>query len=109
MPRHASFERLGAGRDADAAGALLRSLGVSAPRRSGARSADVLTKREREVLALLGEGLPSRAIAERLYLAPKTVEHHVRSVLSKLGLERRAEAAALWVRERERAAQRGAG
>ncbi len=98
-----TFEELGASRDADAAGALLRELGVKAARLPGPRGAALLSRREREVLVLLGEGLTNRAIAERLFLAPKTVEHHVRSVLAKLGLERRAEAAAYAARHPESA------
>ncbi len=47
---------------------------------------DELTAREREVLALLAEGLTDRGISERLWLTPKTVETHVRHILSKLGL-----------------------
>jgi DNA-binding CsgD family transcriptional regulator len=93
----ASFEELGAARDADAAAALLRSLGVKAAR-SGPKGTDVLTKRELEVLALLGEGLSNPKIAERLFISRKTVEHHVASVLSKLELSGRGEAAAYAVR-----------
>ena len=88
----ATFERLGARRDADAAAALLRDLGVSG--RSAPRLDGELTAREREVLALLGEGLSNRAIADRLYISPKTAEHHVGRILGKLGLRSRAEAAA---------------
>lgn len=47
---------------------------------------DELTARERELLALLAEGLTDRGIGERLWLTPKTVETRVRHVLSKLGL-----------------------
>jgi DNA-binding CsgD family transcriptional regulator len=94
-----AFERLGAGRDADAAAALLRSLGVNAAR-SGPRGAGGLTKRETEVLGLLAEGLSNKAIAERLFLSPKTVEHHVHNVLLKLDLGSRAEAAAYVARNR---------
>ncbi len=97
----AGFEALGAARDADEAAALLRSLGVRAARR-GIRQTGELTRREREVLALLGEGLSNRELAGRLFLTRKTVEHHVRSVLSKLGLRSRAEAAAYAVRHLER-------
>ena len=92
-------ERLGAGRDADAAAALLRRLGVKAAR-SGPKGAGVLTKRETEVLDLLAEGLSNRAIAERLFLSRKTVEHHVHRVLLKLDLGSRAEAAAYVARHR---------
>ncbi len=91
------FEDLGAGRDADAAAALLRDLGIKAAR-TGPKNLGRLTKREQEVLALLGEGLSNPEIAQRLFLSRKTVEHHVARILSKLGLRGRAEAAALAAR-----------
>jgi len=47
---------------------------------------DDLTDREREVLALMAEGLTDRGIAERLWVTPKTVETHVRHILQKLEL-----------------------
>jgi DNA-binding CsgD family transcriptional regulator len=96
-----AFESLGAGSDADRAAAFLRSHGEQAARR-GHRGVGVLTKREREVLDLLAEGLTNRELAERLFLTRKTVEHHVHSILLKLGLRSRAEAAAYAVRRLER-------
>jgi DNA-binding NarL/FixJ family response regulator len=56
---------------------------------------DVLTDQERRILELIGEGLTNRQIGERLFLAEKTVKNHVSSVLSKLGLQRRTQAAVL--------------
>jgi DNA-binding CsgD family transcriptional regulator len=88
-----TFEELGAAPDADAAAALLRELGVRAIRR-GPNALGSLTTREHEILALLGEGLSNREIAARLFITPKTVEHHVGHVLTKLDLKRRGEAAA---------------
>ena len=93
-----SFERLGAESDADAAAALLRVLGVKAARSGPRGRLGALTKREREVLSLLGEGLSNPEIAERLFLSRKTVEHHVAHVLRKLNVKNRAEAAAEAVR-----------
>ena len=91
------FERLGARGDADEAAALLRDLGRSG--RSAVRGdRGTLTAREREVLDLLAEGLSNPEIAERLVISPRTAEHHVSSVLSKLGLRSRAQAAAFVLR-----------
>ena len=52
-----------------------------------------LTQREREVLDLIAEGLTNRQIGERLFLAEKTVKNYVSSLLGKLGMERRTQAA----------------
>ena len=54
-----------------------------------------LTGQERRILELIGEGLTNRAIGERLFLAEKTVKNYVSSLLAKLGLERRTQAAVL--------------
>lgn len=68
-----------------------------------------LTAREREVLALIAEGLTDRGIAERLWLTTKTVETHVRHILAKLNLpnttqsNRRVLAVLAYLREDERA------
>ena len=56
---------------------------------------DDLSEREREVLALLAQGLSNKEIAERLSLSVSTVKYHVRLLLSKLGASSRAEAVAL--------------
>ncbi|MFI9047423.1 response regulator [Streptomyces sp. NPDC053427] len=62
----------------------------------GAASAvRTLTEREREVLALVGEGLSNAAIAERMHLAHGTVKDHVSTVLGKLGGLNRVQAAVL--------------
>jgi DNA-binding CsgD family transcriptional regulator len=63
------------------------------PRRSTAANAAGLTERQLEVLALVVEGLSNAEIAERLTLAPKTVDHHVSAVLGKLELSRRGQVA----------------
>ncbi|MDH6451488.1 two-component system response regulator DevR [Streptomyces sp. SAI-149] len=53
-----------------------------------------LTGQERKILDLIGEGLTNRQIGERLHLAEKTIKNYVSSLLSKLGMERRSQAAA---------------
>jgi DNA-binding NarL/FixJ family response regulator len=87
-----AFDRLQAARDADSAAAVLRSLGVRTA--SARKGGGVLTKREAEVLDLLGHGLSNPEISERLFISRKTVEHHVGNILAKLGLRNRAAAAA---------------
>jgi DNA-binding NarL/FixJ family response regulator len=79
-------------REAALAAAQLRSLGAKA--RSGPRAQSLLTKRESEVLALVGEGLTNAGIAQRLFISAKTAEHHVGRIYRKLGLTSRGEAAA---------------
>ncbi|MFK0175131.1 response regulator [Streptomyces xanthochromogenes] len=54
-----------------------------------------LSERERSVLRLIGEGLTNRQIAGQLYLSEKTVKNHISRLLSKLGVERRVQAAVI--------------
>jgi two-component system, NarL family, response regulator DevR len=57
-----------------------------------------LTDQERRILELIGEGLTNRQIAERMFLAEKTVKNYVSSLLAKLGMERRTQAAVFAVK-----------
>ncbi len=52
-----------------------------------------LTRQEKKVLALIGEGMSNREIAGELFLAEKTIKNHVSSILAKLGFQRRVQAA----------------
>ena len=66
-----------------------------------------LTEQERILLDLIGEGLTNRQIAQRMFLAEKTVKNYVSRLLTKLGLERRTQAAVLAAKthEKDRARQ----
>jgi DNA-binding NarL/FixJ family response regulator len=57
-----------------------------------ARSEAGLTTRQVEVLRLLGEGLTNAEVAERLFISPKTADHHVSAILTKLGVPTRRDA-----------------
>jgi DNA-binding CsgD family transcriptional regulator/tetratricopeptide (TPR) repeat protein len=91
------YEAAGATREADRTRRALREAGGAVPRRRRSPSAVPtelaaagVTAREAEVLALIGEGLPNRDIASRLYLSVRTVEAHVASLLTKLDARNRA-------------------
>jgi DNA-binding NarL/FixJ family response regulator len=78
-----AIRRVGAGGsvvDAEVVAALVE-------RRRGAGPIDELSDREREILALLAEGRSNAGICDRLFLSPRTVESHVRTIFRKLGLE----------------------
>ncbi len=73
--------------------------------RHGDRQADklaLLTEQERRILQLISEGMTNRQIAQTLFLAEKTVKNYVTSLLAKLGLERRTQAAVLGARHFDR-------
>ncbi|MEV6493211.1 helix-turn-helix transcriptional regulator, partial [Actinoplanes sp. NPDC051633] len=91
------FDRFGAVVRARRLRAELRDRGLPVPR--GPRPATTadptgLTARQREVLGLIAQGLSNAAIAGRLHLSTKTVDHHVSAILGKLGVTSRGQAAA---------------
>ena len=94
----AELQRLGARPMAAIVARRLREQGVRdlprGPRPSTRRNPANLTSREMEVLALLAEGLTNAQIAERLFLASRTVDHHVSAILGKLEVPSRIQAAA---------------
>lgn len=87
-----AFERMGATADADRVSAFLRGLGVRG--RATPRDVGLLTRREQEVLRLVAQGMSNAEIAARLFISTKTAGNHVSSILAKLGLRSRTEAAA---------------
>jgi DNA-binding NarL/FixJ family response regulator len=95
---HATFDRLGARPAAALAARRLRELGArSIPRgrRPATRANPAgLTARELEILRYVVGGLRNHEIAARLFLSPRTVDHHVSALLGKLGVAGRADAAA---------------
>jgi DNA-binding CsgD family transcriptional regulator/tetratricopeptide (TPR) repeat protein len=92
-----TLDDLGARATAAVARRRMRDLGITAiprgPRRATRADPAGLTAREREVLALLTEGLPDREISQRLFISERTVHHHVSAVLAKIGVSSRTAAA----------------
>jgi DNA-binding CsgD family transcriptional regulator len=91
-----AFLALGAAPAADRVRQELRGAGVTRVRRGPRESTRAhpagLTRRESEILKLLGQHLSNSSIGERLFVSPKTVEHHVSAILGKLGVSTRDEA-----------------
>jgi DNA-binding NarL/FixJ family response regulator len=87
--------RLGAEPLTRRVGRRMRELGMNVPRglRASTRANPAgLTARQLEVLALVVDGLTNPEIGERLFISPRTAEHHVTAVIDKLGVATRREA-----------------
>ena len=101
LGREADASRLAAAVHAAAQGLLVLDERLSESvlrRRPAAARIEPLTPRETEVLALLGQGLSNRGIAERLAISEHTAKFHVNAILGKLDAQTRAEAVAQGVR-----------
>ena len=83
---------------APVAGALATSRSRSSPRLTNAVASTPLSPREREILALLAEGMGNKIVAARLRISEHTVKTHVASIFQKLGADTRAEAVAIGAR-----------
>ncbi|MEV2226697.1 response regulator transcription factor [Nocardia vinacea] len=91
-----AIREVGAGKsllDNRAAAALMAKLRAESEAKTGPLAG--LSEQERMLLGLLGEGLTNREIASRMFLAEKTVKNYVSRLLTKLGVERRTQAAVL--------------
>jgi DNA-binding CsgD family transcriptional regulator len=88
------FEMLAASQWADRARAELRACGQSARRRDPSELRR-LTPQEVQVARFVARGLPTREVAEQLFLSPRTIDYHLRNVFAKLGISSRAELAGL--------------
>jgi DNA-binding NarL/FixJ family response regulator len=79
--------------------ALAVAMGGDAPTAGADAEAKLLTRREREVAALVADGLGNRDIAERLFLSKRTVDSHIEHIFTKMGFTSRTQLAN-WVLER---------
>jgi DNA-binding NarL/FixJ family response regulator len=77
---------------AEISGGLLRALSRTEPRSLSMATDTTLTRREREVLRLIGRGFSNKEIARELSLSTATIKHHVHAVLGKLKVPRRGQA-----------------
>lgn len=92
------FDTLTAARDSGIVADAVLQPPVAAPTDDDSELMESLTARELDVLELLAQGLPNKAIAERLGISDQTVKFHVASIASKLGAANRTDAVRLAVR-----------
>jgi two-component system response regulator DevR len=92
-----AVRKVAAGRSLMDPALTLRVLNRMSGREKGDARLDSLSPREAQILALIADGLTNREIGLRLSLAEKTVKNYVSGLLSKLGLQRRTQAAVLHV------------
>lgn len=78
--------------DTSMAARLMGELSAALRRADGQTTSESLTRRELQVLTLVADGLPNRAVANELHISENTVKNHMRSVHEKLGVHTRTEA-----------------
>jgi DNA-binding CsgD family transcriptional regulator len=102
LPRNASPEQIDAAIRAVAAGLIVRPMETARPAfdEITEQEFNLLTPREVEVLAAIGNGLSNKAVARQLGISQHTVKFHVESLLRKLGAASRAEAVHKGLRQR---------
>jgi DNA-binding NarL/FixJ family response regulator len=94
-------QALGEFRRLDMPGPLSEAVDLLRRVDTGRAPANPLSQRESEVATLVGQALPNRDIAARLFLSERTVESHVRSILAKLGFSGRTEIATWVIRSKQ--------
>ena len=85
-----AFDRLGAVPWAERARSELRATGETARKREPS-SLEQLTRQELQVLSAVAQGITNREVAAQLFISPRTVDHHLRSIFQKLGVSSRSE------------------
>jgi DNA-binding CsgD family transcriptional regulator len=85
-----TFDRLGAVLWAERARSELRATGETARKREP-NTLDRLTRQELQVVRAVGQGSTNREVAAQLFISPRTVDHHLRSIFQKLGISSRSE------------------
>jgi DNA-binding CsgD family transcriptional regulator len=85
-----AFERLGVVPWAERARSELRATGETARKRD-VNTFDQLTRQELQVVRVVGQGATNREAAAQLFISPRTVDHHLRSIFQKLGVSSRSE------------------
>jgi DNA-binding CsgD family transcriptional regulator len=92
------FEQVNARPWSDRASRELRATGQTVRRRNPASGVE-LTRQEQQVARMVADGATNREVAAQLFISPRTVEYHLRSVFSKLGISSRSELAPLLVED----------
>jgi DNA-binding CsgD family transcriptional regulator len=90
-----TFQRFGARSWAERTAAELRATGEAVPA-PAARVTVALTAQQRLIARLVAEGATNREVAAQLFLSPRTVDHHMRNIFSRLGIRSRIELAKLF-------------
>lgn len=99
IPNYKLMANIIVNRGTAADGTTVTNIQTTATAINPARPLDILSDREWELLSLIGKGSTNREIAQKLFISEHTVKSHIRSILSKLNIRNRQQAAAYAERE----------